>query len=582
MHGLRHRLVSGSGVAAVLLSTFAAILLLDRAVPPLRLDLTEQAIWTLTEDSRALAAQVPETIELTLYFSRSLAGAAPEHAAYARFVEDTLTLFTRASDGRLRLKVVDPEPACAAEDEALEAGLLPVPVGRRGETLLLGLVARTASGRSRTLPVLDPAEDATLEYRLARLLDELTRTAPPRVGLLAGVPLAPGFDAAGRPQRGTEVHRRLAARFDLREIDPEAEGALTDLDVLLLVHPRGLSEAARYALDQFALGGGRLLVLVDPHAERDPLAAALPFADAAAPRASGAADLLAAWGARLAPDVVLDGLHAMPVNLAPGSPPTRHPAMPALTRSAFADDDPVLARMAQINLSSPGALTPTADATTAFEPLLRSSTRSALLPPARRASLRDPGALMEEIPAEGQRHVLAARLRGPARSAFTGQPGFAPERLEGEVEILVVADTDLLADPLWTARDGAGVLRPWAGNGDFVVNAVDHLAGSRRLLGVRGQPRFARPFERIEAMEREADDRFLGRLRELEAKLAEGTVAASERRRLREELRSVQRALTADVERLTRRLELAGIFGAPLLVILLGALLAMRRRLRAA
>lgn len=580
MSGLRRRLVSGSGIAAVLLCAFLAILLLDRAVPPARMDLTEHALWTLTEDSRALAAALSESVELTLYFSRTLAGVAPDHATYAGFVRDTLTLFVRAADGRLRLRVVDPLPGSEAEDAALAAGLAPLPVGRRGEALLLGVVARSASGREQSLPFLHPEEDALLEYRLARLLEELTRTAPPRVGLLSGVPLAPGFDARGDRYGGTEIHRRLADRFDLRELAPEIDAALEELDVLVLVHPRGLSDATQYAIDQFALGGGRILAFVDPRAERDPLAGALPFAGGTTSRGSEASTLLGSWGVALASGIVLDATHAMPVNLAPGRAPVRHPAMPALTRSAFTLEDPVLARMEQINLSSPGALTATADATTRFEPLLRSSERSALLAPGAQEGLGDPVALAAGLVPDPQRHVLAARVRGPTRSAFASRPGFAPDRVAGNVELLVVADTDLLADPLWTTLDGDGARRPWAGNGDFVVNAVDHLAGSGRLLGIRGQPRFARPFERIEALERDAEARLLGRLHELEARLAGTPEDVLERRGLREELRSVQRALTADAERLTRRLELLGVFGAPALVVLVGAVLALRRRLR--
>lgn len=585
LRGFRHRLVSGAGIAAVVLVTFLALLLQDRVFEGWRLDLTEDRIWTLSEGTRELLSGLDTDVTVRLFFSRSAASETPLWTDYARFVGDTLASFARASDGRLRVEHIDPEPLSDAAAAARAAGLEPIRAGGSGDALYLGIEARTTDGRSSVIARLAPDEDALLEFRLARLLEELLRDRPPRVALISGIAL--DGDARGQ---GTEIFRRLRERFELLTGTAEAVAAeLEGADALVLAHPRGLSEQVSWAVDQYALAGGRILLLIDPLAERDPGADALAFANPFASRASRAPALLRAWGIAPVDAVVLDADHAMPVQLTPQRPPVRHLAMLALPRDAFATDDPVMARMEQVNLSTAGALRPLPGARTRFTPLITSASASALVDASVLLRTRDPSELSARFEADPERHVLAARVRGPVRSAFADLPGLDVPRREGELELIAIADTDLLTDALWLAPDGDGRgVEAWAGNGDLVINAVEQLAGSDALLGIRGAPRFARPLARIEGLRREAETRLLERLTQLENALAaagtesphapDGGAAAQEEARLREEIRSVQRALTADVERLSMRAELIGVFSAPLLVLVLAALVALQHR----
>lgn len=589
LRGIRHRLVSGTGIAAVAVTTLLALLVQDRAFDGWRLDLTEDGIWTLSDGTHELLAQLETDVELSFYFSRSVASDAPEWSDHARFVADSLIAFVRASDGRLALRRIDPRPLSEAAAEARAAGLEPVRLEQTGEELFLGLVARAADGREGVLARIDPADAGLLEYRIAQLLEELLRTHEPRLALISGVALTDG----ARPDAGRgagAMRRRLEERFELLVGTPEEVGSrLAEADVLMLVHPRGLPEEVLWAVDQFALTGGRILLLVDPLAERDPAAQALAFANPLASRASNARALLQSWGVSRSPQVVLDAEHAMPVTLAPGRPPVPHLAMLALRRDAFASDAPVTARLDQLNLSTAGALQPLAEATTRFEPLVTSARASSLVDPATLLRASSPAELSRAFRPDTDRHVLAARISGPTRSAFAQRPGFDAGTEEGDIEVLVVADTDLLADALWLAPGPSGTAEAaWAGNADFVVNAIDQLAGSDALLGIRGQPHFVRPLDRLEGLRREAELRLRPKLAQLEGDLLdvragrragmEHALQASEQARLREEIRSVQRALRADVDRLTGRAELFGVFAAPLLVLCVGALVALWRR----
>ena len=602
---LRRRLASGTALALVLLVTCAGALLADRLLGGIRIDLTERGLYTLSDGSRHLLAKLETPLTLDLYFSRSLASSQPELTSHARNAERMLRNFARASDGRIRVRVIEPEPFSPEADAAREAGLRPVPMAG-GDGIHLGIVGRRGdAGHAppRVIPFLHPDRQRFLEYEIARLVDELARDRAPRVALISGLPTT---SRRGPPAAFVE---QLESRFELSRPELDAGDELAGIDVLVLVHPRHLSAAARYAIDQYVLAGGPALVFVDPHAELDRAPQDELFPVPGRPRASDPGELLEAWGIDWPRDrVVLDAGAALGVEMQPGAPPRAHLAMPGYDRSALDNDDVVMARLERINLSTAGVLRPRPDAETRFEPLIRSTVDSALVDVTRVQGLTDPTGLSRGFRPDDERHVLAARVRGAARTAFP-EPGGAGRsatrhRERGDIHVLVVADTDLLADRLWVRVEDffdRTIVTPWASNGDLVINAVDHLAGSEALLGIRGGPDFERPFERVEAIRRAAEAEVSERIRSLEEQLAaterrleslrdRAVDAASDpelaaalnrhreqRLALRTELRAARHRLTAEVDSLGMRLKLIAIVLVPALVALVGILTGWRR-----
>jgi ABC-type uncharacterized transport system involved in gliding motility auxiliary subunit len=601
----RRRLVSRTALALVLLVTCAGALLADRLLGGIRIDLTDRGLYTLSDGTRRLLAELRAPVTLELYFSRSLASGRPELTDHARNVERMLRNFARASDGRVRVRVIEPEPFSPEADAALAAGLQAVPMAG-GEELQLGIVGRRVDddrASTRVIPFLHPDRQRFLEYEIARLVDELARDRVPRVALISGLPMT------SRGSSPPAFLEQLESRFELIRSELDAGDELTETDVLILIHPRHLSVAARYAIDQYVLAGGPAVVFVDPHAELDRAPDDEPFPSPGRPRTSDPGSLLEAWGIDWPRDrVVLDAGAALGVEISPGAPPRAHLAMPGYDRTALDTDDVVMARLERINLSTAGVLHPRPGADTRFEPLIRSSPDSALVDVTRVRGLTDPTDLSRDFRPDGVRHVLAARVRGPARTAFP-DPGSddAPgtrHRESGEIHVLVVADTDLLADRLWVRVEDffdRTLVTPWASNGDLVINAVDHLAGSEALLEIRGGPGFERPFERVEAIRRAAEAQLAERIRSLEEQLAateqgletlrdrtadaatDPELAATlarhreQRLQLRTELRAARHRLTAEVDALGMRLKLIAIVLVPALVALVGILTAWRR-----
>ena len=578
-----------------------------------RLDLTEHHQYTLSAGTLKILARVPEPIKLKLFYSEKAAQSQPQFRVFAQRVRELLEEVSARSGGKVSLQVVDPEPFSDAEDKAASYGLQGVPLGGSGDTLYFGLVGSNSTDGETVMPFIQPAKEAFLEYDIAKMLSTLSVSSKPVLAVLSDLPTGPGFDPlSGQPRPGWVMDRQLGEFFDIRRLQAGPDSIAPDVNLLMVIHPKAISEDTQYAIDQFVLRGGHLLVFVDPDAESDPNGNSLDPAQAAQTRASDLPILFRAWGIGYDPSkVVLDAQNALQVQPDPSQPPVRQLAILGLHKPSMNQHDVVTADLETLNLSSAGALTLKANATLTLEPLLQSSSNAMLAQAAAvRAATSDPAVLATGFKAAGDApYLLAGRLSGPLKTAFPQRSG--ADHLAASlrpVNILIVADTDLLSDRLWVqAQDflGQQVLNPFANNADFVYNAVDNLAGNDDLIAVRTRPTSSRPFERVEVIRRAAEVRYQVKetqlqqqLDDLEQKLARlqpttanGQAPALSREqqqqllrfqqqklRTRRGLRDVQHQLNADIDAIGSKLKLINILGMPALVVLAAFIVGWRRR----
>jgi ABC-type uncharacterized transport system involved in gliding motility auxiliary subunit len=318
-------------------------------------------------------------------------------------------------------------------------------------------------------------------------------------------------------------------------------------------------------------------------------------------RASDLEPLFKAWGLRLRPGEVLgDAAYAMAVSVGQGQRAVRHPAWLNLPSAALDGQDVSTAGLETLTVASAGILDPVEGASTRFVPLIKSSAYAMPLDAERVAAVDDPQTLLGDLQPTGERYTLAARISGPAKSAY-------PDGIEGRkdglkaadnINLIVVADSDLLSDRMWVrVQDffGQRIPQPFADNASLAINALDNLAGSDALIEVRSRGRFSRPFVVVEALQREAEARFREKEEVLQQRLAqtEQQLAAlqqseepgkalelsaeqqatlqqfmQEKLRIRKELREVRYQLNADIEALGRTLKLLNIALVPLLLTL--------------
>lgn len=570
-----------------------------------QLDLTEGQLYSLSPGTLHLLQQMEEPVELQLFFSGRAARDLPQVRQYARRVQELLETYVQHANGKLSLLVIDPEPFSEQEDQAAALGLQPVPMPL-GDVLYLGLSGRNSSGRQAAVPLFALDQERFLEYELSRLLHDLSRSKRPVVGLMSGLPLEGGFTAGGMQQPWT-VLEQVRQQFSLEFLDSAIDRIPEQIDVLWLVHPQQLSLPALYAIDQFVLRGGRLLAFVDPLSELDAQTDLQQVLGEG--RHSELDSLLQAWGVRMLPGRVLgDASYAMSVAAGEQQRPVRHLAWLTVPEQGLNRNDVVTARLERLTLATAGILQSLEQATTRFTPLVESSTAAMPFGVSRLTRLAHPGELYADMEPTGERYTVAARISGPARSAFPdGLEGQLPGLVRSDaIEVLVVADTDMLGDGLWVQQqDVAGQLlpRPWADNGNLVLNALENLSGSQALISVRAHGDFSRPFTLVERIRRSAEERFRDteqqlqlRLTRLEQQIAdlqvipeEGLDSSGEEQQLlqqyrqeqlavRKELREVRYQQYADIEALGRTVKLFNLLVMPLLLVVVLVLTGLHRR----
>jgi ABC-type uncharacterized transport system involved in gliding motility auxiliary subunit len=564
----------------------------------------------------------------------------PSYGIYAQRVREMLEEYTALAKGKIRLEILDPQPFSPTEDRAVAFGLQGVPIDQGGEQVYFGLAATNSTDDQQVIPFFQPERERFLEYDLTKLVLALAKPKKTVVGLITELPLEGDYMAAmqGQPMQPFAIMAQLRPLFEVRTIGSDLDKIAPDIDVLWIVHPAHLSEKTQYAIDQFVLRGGRALVFVDPNSE---IAQARPTQPGMPPQQSSSNldKLFKAWGFEMVPNMVAgDRAAARKVNAGGYGKvqPVDYVAWLNLKAANINKDDFISAALTQINMASAGILQPVDGAKTKFEPLISTSTDSEEIPADKFVGMPDVAGLLHDFKPDGKKLTLAAHVTGPATTAFPdgppkpeAKPGEAPPKDDKAadakpadaqlkeatqpINVVVVADSDMLADRFWVQTSdffGQSVAVPTANNADLVANAIEVLAGGNDLVSLRSRGTSARPFEVVQTLQRDADNRYSAQEKELQDKLKDtqakikdlqsdksGKVALNaeqtstldnfrkEMVQTRQQLRDVQLRLNQDIRRLKSRLVFADVALIPILLvivaIILGIVRLQRRKRRA-
>jgi ABC-type uncharacterized transport system involved in gliding motility auxiliary subunit len=575
------------GLGAVIL--LSVNLIASLGLKNVKTDLTEDRLFTISDGTREILRSIDEPITTRLYFSRRLAELAPEQSRYFQRVKALFEQYRDLSGGKLQLAVLDPEPFSDAEDRAVAAGLRGVRLNAEGELGYFGLVATNSTDATEVVPFFSPDRETFLEYDVTKLIYNLANPKKRVVGLMSGLPLDGGetdMPMGKRPQKPWMIMSQIREIFEVRDVAQTAAEIPSGIDVLMVVQPTALTEEAAYAIDQYALKGGKVLVFIDPVTETN------QFAMLKAPGEGRR---------RLAKVLESCGLDERNIN----------------------KDDVLAAGIEVLNVASAGFLERADGATTNVQPFLKTSPDASVVGAEKMGMGADPLNLLRSYVPGGKELTLAARLSGEAKSAFpNGKPAAEPEKSDvekadanqpaaaakseapetdanfvakGTINAIVVADADMLADQFWVSRQemfGQEAVMPTAHNSAFVLSALENLSGSNALIALRGRGVNERPFTWVEELRRNAERQYREKEQALEARLksaqdelaklqssgASGIVMSQKERdameqfrsvmlETRRELREVKRALRSDIDALDGWLKFANIALVPLMIV---------------
>jgi len=649
-------------------------------VAGMRVDLTEDRLYTLSPGTRSILAKLEKPVSLTLYYSDELGLTAPVYGNYASRVKDMLSVFESAGAGKVTLEIKEPKPFSETEDKAVELGMQGVPLDQTGEKVYFGLVAE-ADGKQRNIPFMQIERENFLEYDIASLIYRLGTGGKTVVAVFTDRPLFGDLQMQmrGIPTQPYSVVQQMQDQFDVRQIFALEDVWKEKPDVLMLVHPGDLDDEDYYNLDQYMLRGGKAIFFVDP------------FNESAAARQRGipqsiASDLkrlLDHWGVEIVKDRIAGDRRFAPMVNA-GNQQQVIPA-PFLTwlnikREGLSETDAVTSNINQLNIRSAGVLRGKKDAALRFEPLITTTQESQevdlkFLQQARPEILK----IIESFKPSGEKLVVAARLSGKAPTLFPdgppkkkeeeksdaggtdadkktdsatdqpkddaakpggdaaktdatpAKPAVKADRAErdvaqaspsteqpaktetpaekpataeqpagdkpadagkagaeksetkdaakkeeekketpkappfiaeatGPMNVILVADADLLEDRFWVQNReffGQRVRLPFANNADFVVNAIENLAGGDDLISLRSRGTAQRPFTKIQDLQLAAEQKFRAEERELQKKLEDAETKLAELQKKKAEGASeatVDKAVEATAEKFTQEI----------------------------
>jgi len=517
MKKYEHLIYSAIGLIALLLLLVAVNFLVSRA--PARVDLTDGDLYTLSPGTKKILRNLSSPVKVKLYLSQGEA-VPVQLRSFAQRVEDLVREFKGVAGSNLVVERYNPKPDSEEEDAAQLDGIEPQQL-YTGEQFYLGLAVQQLD-RKQTIATISPQRERLLEYDLVRAIARVGSTERPRIGLMAGLPvLGERFNPFTRQSSEPWVlANELKRDFDVKEVPLTAKEIDKELNVLLVIHPRDASPQTEYALDQFVMRGGKLIVFVDPYAYFDqmPTMPGVP----PMPSSSNLPTLFKAWGIPMDPGKVVSD-----VVFGSGGGARYTPTVLSLNRTAFSRDDVVTGQIETLLYAFGGAFDVKAADNLKVSELVHSSPNSMLVDSMNATKSGDEAT--RSFKPSGKTMALALRLSGKFKTAFPeglkedekkpAAPGTPALRESAENSVIVVADVDMLADGAAVdVQDvfGRKVVVPSNGNLAFALGMVEQFAAGDDLISLRSRAAAFRPLTVVRELEADAQKEYFGRIQALE------------------------------------------------------------------
>lgn len=585
-----------------------------------RVDLTEEKAYTLSAGTKAILAKLDTPVKIRFYCTQS-EQSTPETVflkSYARRVEDLLEEFRQAGHGKVIIEKFNPLPDSDAEDKARFDGIEPEQLGT-GEPFYLGL-AVSQLDEKQAVP-LPPNRERLLEYDVARAISRVENPAKPVIGVMSSLPI---WGQPANPmmmqmgQRGSEpwiLINELKQDFDVKRVEMTADKIDDGIKVLLVIHPKEISDKAQFAIDQFVMRGGKLIAFLDPYSVVDSRGQNPMMGGMSAGSSSNLEKLLKAWGLSFSTKVVADVNLLMELGGRTGEP-MRQPTWLSVTKKEMNNNDITTSEIDNIWLPMAGAFTGT-PAAGLKETVLFHSTKDSELVDGMMASFGG-DQILKDFKSADQEQTLAVRLTGKFKTAFPeGEPGDGStnatstttntlKECKEENAVILVGDSDLLYDnfAVQTMNTPFGRLaQALNANLTFAQNCVEQMAGDKNLIQVRSRAVLNRPFEVVKQKEAEANARYQAEIAKLEQSLTDTQQRLNELQAqksdksqrfilspeqeqelqkfqdqeasVRKQLKEVRKKLNQDIVSMENNIKWTNILAMPVLVSLFGIVLAV-------
>ena len=469
-----------------------------------RIDFTENKLYSLSEGTKKLLKNLDEPIHLRLFISSNLVKDVPQFSTYANRVETILKTYSNISNGKITIETIDPKPFSDEEDRAVGMGINPFNATEMSDSLYFGLAATNSTNGQKNIPMFSPERETFLEYDLTSLISELSQTKKPIVSIIDNLGLS-ADGRVGKPEQ--QILKQMKEMFKVEMVNESANQLDKDTKILIVIHPKFLSDETLYMIDQWVLKGGATLIFLDPYAETElSRQQGMPPMN---PR-SDLKKLLDTWGIKFDnKQAVLDSEFGFRIARKINGRDVQVTNYPWLNirGEGLNKNDSTLSNLSTIVMTTAGSLQDT-NKNPILEPIIRSSKKSGVGDAQKAGNPEgDPRDLLSNIKSDNENYTLAGWIKANLNSSFINSEDKKDNQLmksKNKSNVLIVTDADMLMDRNWLTQRGA-----FANNGDFVLNIVEKMIGGNALSDLRGKSTSWRPFEKIIELEKIAEEKFL-------------------------------------------------------------------------
>ena len=469
-----------------------------------RIDFTENKLYSLSEGTKKLLKNLDEPIHLRLFISSNLVKDVPQFSTYANRVETILKTYSNISNGKITIETIDPKPFSDEEDRAVGMGINPFNATEMSDSLYFGLAATNSTNGQKNIPMFSPERETFLEYDLTSLISELTQIKKPIVSIIDNLGLS-ADGRVGKPEQ--QILKQMKEMFKVEMVNESANELDKGTKILMVIHPKFLSDETLYMIDQWVLKGGATLIFLDPYAETElSRQQGMPPMN---PR-SDLKKLLDTWGIKFDnKQAVLDSEFGFRIARKINGRDVQVTNYPWLNirGEGLNKNDSTLSNLSTIVMTTAGSLQDT-NKNPILEPIIRSSKKSGVGDAQKAGNPEgDPRDLLSNIKSDNENYTLAGWIKANLNSSFINSEDKKDNQLmksKNKSNVLIVTDADMLMDRNWLTQRGA-----FANNGDFVLNIVEKMIGGNALSDLRGKSTSWRPFEKIIELEKIAEEKFL-------------------------------------------------------------------------
>ncbi len=530
------------GLFSMTLMIYIGTTLLKRA----RVDFTEENLYTLSKGTKSILSKLDSPIKLKLYYSKTAANKGTEGLRafnnHFLYVQDLLRQYTGHSRNNLNLEVIDPRPDTVEEEEALAYGLKKFNLTET-ERYFFGLVAENESGTEKVIEFFDPNQKDKLEYDLTKLIYTVLNPQKKNIGILSSLEVMTedmnGYMAQIMRMQGKNVEeswvvtKMLKEFYNVKKIEKSTD-SITGVDTLVIIHPKEFEEKTLFAIDQFVMKGGNLLVFVDPHAVVDRAGAGMHGGVSSSPDA-GFKKLMDKWGVELKAGEFAGDKHlSASGQYNPNLPPSRLLALINCNETCTSSfEDTVTSGVNNSLFVYPGVLKVSEVKGVKHTPILSTSKKGNSYK-AQGYELNNPQALWSKFSEGSEPVIMGYKSIGKFKTVFPEgvkleEKDKDKKKKKEKVEILkeskkesaiiVFSDIDFLTDQFAFKKSflGPSVAND---NSTLFLNSVEALSGDTDLLSVRSKGRINRSFDVINQIEFEAEKRTADKVKEINASIA--------------------------------------------------------------